>query len=77
MTVAKRTGAAKRGKSTFSPRPQGDRLGTWAHFVLPVTEQQSLYNAFNFLANNTTGTTLNTDLRYLARPTSRCVAVES
>jgi prepilin-type N-terminal cleavage/methylation domain-containing protein len=49
---------------SFPPGRKGTDWGMWAHFILPVTEQQNLYNAFNFLANNTTGTTLDTDLRY-------------
>jgi prepilin-type N-terminal cleavage/methylation domain-containing protein/prepilin-type processing-associated H-X9-DG protein len=35
------------------PGIKGSIWGTWMVFVLPFTEQQALYNAWNFMGNNT------------------------
>ena len=38
--------------------------GTWQEAVLPFVEQQSMYNAWNSVGNNSTGTTVDTPFRY-------------
>src|SRR3954452_8651314 len=40
--------------SVLPPGIKGSIWGTWMVFVVPFTEQQALYNAWNFMGNNTT-----------------------
>jgi prepilin-type N-terminal cleavage/methylation domain-containing protein len=51
---------------TLPPGKKGCCWGTWLIYVLPYTEQQSLFNAWNSSGNNSPGlpTTYDTDFRY-------------
>src|SRR5262245_10009789 len=42
---------------SLPPGTKGSLWGTWMLFVLPFVEQQALYNAWNFMGNNSNGST--------------------